>query len=139
MDHEHNRTFSGRMTKTVKTMIGRERKGSETRTWAFAGLIIGTLIGAALAVFEVVWFNLGYLGYQPGATSDQMTFIGHVAAPLVLILFGAFAGTLVGVGTPRHNPHPQQGRGRAYHFFGGWNRTPASSPSSPRRAPQFQK
>lgn len=91
---------------------------SETRNWAAQGALIGVVVGATLAIAEVVLYNMG--AFQLNFAIDQQpgsAMLAQIGIPFILILFGALAGALVGGGTPRYNPHPQQGRGRAYHYL----------------------
>lgn len=101
-----------------RSRLSSERAGAETKNWDVSGAKLGLTIGAGFAIFELILFNTGILNY--GFIEEVVTvqILGQLIAPLILIVFGGLAGALVGGGTPRFNPNPQQGGpGRAYHFF----------------------
>ena len=98
----------------------------ETRNWAVMGAMIGTAVGAVLAIIELILYSRGAFqsSYNVDATSGAV-FMGQVGLPLILVFFGMLGGLLIGAGTPRFNPHPQQGRGHnAYHFLRNWRNRP---------------
>lgn len=86
----------------------------ETRTWTWLGAMIGLTIFGLIAFGGILMSEnetiaLAY-GMEASATAPLVAKIG---IPIILLLFGAGAGALIGSGTPRYNEHPEQGRGTA--------------------------
>ena len=101
----------------------------ETRTWNWMGAMIGVMIGGLVAFGGILMLERGTIDLAYGMeASSTAPLVAKIGIPIVLILFGAGAGALLGNGTPRYNAHPEQGRGNAYHFFRRRRRnTPADS------------
>lgn len=89
--------------------------GGETLTKAPEGAVIGFFVGIAVGLF----FGLLVIsGIFEGLSLDSLS-VGEkisivVGSMLGGAAVGALAGVLVGIGTPKFNPHPQQGRFRSW-------------------------
>lgn len=85
-------------------------RNSETLTWAKEGALLGAAIGIALGL--TLYLLLSYeLIDLPGVEkiNTQGPFLFLFMALLAGAIYGAIAGALIGIGTPKFNPHPQQG------------------------------
>lgn len=84
--------------------------GGEMLTFIGPGATIGVLIGLIAGIILSLLVNYGYIGMQ---SFERLRAQGGFAVFLFFVVlmgfFGGFAGTLVGIGTPKFNPHPQQG------------------------------
>ncbi len=99
----------------------------ETRTWAWLGAMIGLTIFGLIALAVTLMYENETIalpwGMEAAATAPLVAKIG---IPIILLVFGAGAGAMIGNGTPRYNEHPEQGRGHAYHFLRGRRRRTTS-------------
>jgi len=88
--------------------------GGEMRTWApqgaLTGAVIGFIIGCTL-----------YLLVSRMAAFDEVRMNAPIVLPTVILLLatlvGAGGGAVVGIGTPRFNPHPAQGWVKDWQTF----------------------
>lgn len=82
--------------------------GGEMLTRVPEGAVTGALIGLIIGVAFFVTISTGTV-VIPGAelvmNNRTLLFIAVLIAGIV----GAFAGALVGIGIPKHNPTPEQG------------------------------
>lgn len=99
-----------------------QKAKGETLSWTVIGAIGGMAVGAILAMIELILYSRGAFSIEYGLNDSSLSnFLAQIALPLVLVFFGGMAGALIGAGTPRINPHPQQGRGHhAYHYMKNW-------------------
>ena len=77
-------------------------------TWAFEGAVTGSLIGVALGLILSILIMMRFVSI-PGIAymARAGSFLSFGFAPVVCSLFGAVAGVLVGVGTPKGNQNRQ--------------------------------
>jgi hypothetical protein len=81
-------------------------KGSETTTWMIQGAIWGLIIGLMIG-----FVILGMISVFISANKESLSSFPYLyLTPVIGGFFGMFSGALVGIGTPRFNRHPQQGR-----------------------------
>lgn len=86
-------------------------RGGETNTWArrggYIGASLGFIVGLIIALLR--WTNPEVS--TPGTNTVASAMSGPVLflIPFIGLLVGAFAGVLVGIGTPKFNPRPEQG------------------------------
>lgn len=83
--------------------------GGEARTWIVQGTWVGGAIGLVLGLIATItieaYFSMPDQTQQMDQTATALLYI----PPVLGLVFGAIAGAIIGIGTPRHNPNPQQG------------------------------
>jgi len=92
--------------------------GSEMLTRAPEGAIVGLVLGSVVGVFTYLVISVGHLSV-PGL---DLLRADNPLVFLILVLFvsgflGAAFGAVVGIGTPKIKPHPDQGWVRGWKTF----------------------
>lgn len=98
----------------TSTPIQLKTLGGEMRTWIPEGAITGAAIGAVLGI--IIGFTVE-LSFKNSFISVGQAVLASAPSGLIFTLilivssfsFG-FAGALVGIGIPKFNPNPQQGK-----------------------------
>lgn len=92
--------------------------GGEMLTWAREGAVTGLAIGAVAGVGAYLFIMADFVLIP---AFDILRVNAPVLFGMIIILLsagvGAAAGTVVGIGTPRFNPHPSQGWVRSWKTF----------------------
>jgi hypothetical protein len=91
------------------------REGGEILTWMGAGAATGGIVGLVLGALFYSYL-LGFpksdvSGFLESVQASRGGGAGHLVPliPVALVVVGALAGTLIGIGVPRFNPYSQQG------------------------------
>jgi len=89
----------------------------EMLTWIREGALIGAVGGMIIGLILYVMLAFGYLPIQG---LESLRFQGSMILFFLVMfastVFGGSAGALVGIGTPKHNPHQHQGRHRDHNI-----------------------
>lgn len=92
--------------------------GGEMLTWAVEGSLTGMAIGAVVGtgLYLTILFDLVAIApLEPLELNYPIVFA--IVVVVLSTLVGAAAGAAVGIGTPKFNPHPQQGWVRSWKTF----------------------
>lgn len=85
-------------------------RNSETLTWAREGSLLGAAIGVAMGLTLYLMLSddlIDLPGVEKINIQGPFTFL--FLTLVASAIYGAIAGALIGIGTPKFNPHPQQG------------------------------
>ena len=84
--------------------------GGEMRTWIVQGAATGLAIGAVVGIglYFAVMTGMIFIPLLDGLRVSSPVLFA-VAVLFLSSIVGAAGGAVIGLGTPRFNPHPQQG------------------------------
>lgn len=104
------------MTKTLLNPISTPLKlktlGGETKTYILEGAIVGFIFGLVLSVLIVLSYEITNAATAAKSlqSDDGLVSIYPIVIATLCFVFWVFAGALVGIGIPKMNLNPDQGR-----------------------------
>lgn len=96
----------------ISTSIKIKTLGGETKTYILEGAIIGFIFGLVLSVLIVLSYEITNAATAAKSiqSDDGLVSIYPIVIAALCFVFWVFAGALVGIGIPKINLNPDQGR-----------------------------
>lgn len=87
-------------------------QGGETDTWArrggYIGASLGFIVGLVIALYQWIKNDISTSEFDTIVAAGRSVPVLFLI-PFIGLLFGALAGVLVGIGTPKFKRRPEQG------------------------------
>lgn len=96
--------------KPFSTSLKLKTLGGETKTYILEGTVVGFVFGLVLAVLIILSYRMTDAATISSIQPESEMSIYPVVIAALCFVFWIFAGALVGIGIPKMNLNPDQGR-----------------------------
>ncbi len=104
------------ITKTLSNPVSTPMKlktlGGETKTYVLEGVVVGFIFGLVLSVLIILSYEITNTATAAKnlQSDDGLLNVYPIVIAALCFVFWVFAGALVGIGIPKINLNPDQGR-----------------------------